>query len=31
VEVMFFDIERSDWAVAGKLFSDPSAAPPVQT
>jgi 4-oxalocrotonate tautomerase len=28
VEVLFFDIERSDWAVAGRLCSDPPAASP---
>jgi len=28
VEVLFFDIERSDWAVGGRLCSDPPAAPP---
>lgn len=28
VEVLFYDIERHDWAVAGTLCSDPAAAPP---
>ena len=28
VEVLFFDIERSDWAVAGRLCSDPADVPP---
>lgn len=28
VEVLFFDIERGDWAVGGALCSDPPAAPP---
>jgi len=28
VEVLFFDIERSDWAMAGLLCSDPVDAPP---
>ena len=28
VEVLFYDIERSDWAVGGTLCSDPPAAPP---
>jgi 4-oxalocrotonate tautomerase len=28
VEVLFFDIERSDWAVGGTLCSEPSTAPP---
>jgi 4-oxalocrotonate tautomerase len=28
VEVLFFDIERHDWAVAGTLCSDPPAAAP---
>jgi 4-oxalocrotonate tautomerase len=28
VEVLFFDIERSDWALAGRLCSDPPAASP---
>jgi len=30
VEVLFYDIERSDWAVAGRLCSDPPDAPPPQ-
>ena len=30
VEVLFYDIERSDWAVGGTLCSDPPAAPPQQ-
>ncbi len=30
VEVLFFDIERHDWAVAGTLCSDPPAPPPLQ-
>ena len=30
VEVLFYDIERSDWAVGGRLCSDPAAAPPPQ-
>jgi 4-oxalocrotonate tautomerase len=30
VEVLFYDIERHDWAVGGTLCSDPSAAPPPQ-
>ena len=30
VEVLFFDIERSDWAVGGTLCSDPPSAPPAQ-
>ncbi len=28
VDVIFYDIERHDWATAGKLWSDPPAAPP---
>jgi 4-oxalocrotonate tautomerase len=28
VEILFFDIERSDWAVGGKLCSEPPAAAP---
>ena len=28
VEVLFFDIERSDWAVGGTLCSETAAAPP---
>jgi 4-oxalocrotonate tautomerase len=28
VEVLFYDIERHDWAVAGTLCSEPPAAPP---
>ena len=28
VEVLFFDIERNDWAVAGHLCSDPPDPPP---
>jgi 4-oxalocrotonate tautomerase len=31
VEVLFYDIEKHDWAVAGTLRSDPPAAPPPQT
>jgi 4-oxalocrotonate tautomerase len=27
VEVLFYDIERHDWAVGGSLCSDPPAAP----
>jgi 4-oxalocrotonate tautomerase len=27
VDVLFFDIERHDWATAGTLWSDKSAAP----
>lgn len=30
VEVLFFDIERHDWAVAGTLCSEPPAPPPLQ-
>ena len=30
VDIVFFDIERHDWAVGGTLCSDPSAAPPPQ-
>ena len=30
VEVLFYDIERSDWAVGGTLCSDPPAALPLQ-
>ena len=28
VEVLFYDIEKHDWAVAGTLCSDPPAPPP---
>jgi 4-oxalocrotonate tautomerase len=28
VEVMFFDVARSDWATAGVLWSDKAASPP---
>jgi len=28
VDVMFFDIQRQDWATGGVLWSDKSAAPP---
>jgi len=28
VEVLFYDIERSDWAVGGTLCSDPPVPPP---
>ena len=28
VEVLFYDIQKHDWAVAGALCSDPPAAPP---
>jgi 4-oxalocrotonate tautomerase len=28
VEVLFFDIERHDWATAGRLWSDPPPAAP---
>jgi 4-oxalocrotonate tautomerase len=31
VEVLFHDIERSDWAVGGTLCSDQPAAPPSKT
>ena len=30
VEVLFYDIPKHDWAVAGTLCSDPPAAPPQQ-
>jgi 4-oxalocrotonate tautomerase len=30
VEVLFYDIEKHDWAVAGTLCSDPPAPPPQQ-
>ena len=30
VEVLFYDIEKHDWAVAGTLCSDAPAAPPRQ-
>ena len=30
VEVLFYDIQRSDWAVGGTLCSDPPAASPPQ-
>ena len=30
VEVLFYDIEKHDWAVAGTLCSDPPASPPQQ-
>ena len=30
VEVLFYDIHKHDWAVAGTLCSDPPAAPPQQ-
>ena len=30
VEVLFYDIPKQDWAVAGTLCSDPPAAPPQQ-
>jgi 4-oxalocrotonate tautomerase len=28
VEVLFFDVEKHDWAVAGRLCSEPIDAPP---
>ena len=31
VEVLFYDIEKHDWAVAGTLCSDPPAAAPSLT
>ena len=31
VEVLFYDIEKHDWAVAGRLCSDPPDAAPPQT
>ena len=30
VEVLFYDIQKQDWAVGGALCSDPPAAPPPQ-
>ena len=30
VEVLFFDIEKHDWAVAGRLCSDPADTAPSQ-
>jgi len=30
VEILFYDIEKHDWAVAGTLCSDPPDAPPLQ-
>jgi len=30
VEVLFYDIEKHDWAVAGTLCSDPPASPAQQ-
>ena len=27
VDILFFDIERHDWATAGRLWSDPAAPP----
>jgi 4-oxalocrotonate tautomerase len=30
VEVLFYDIDKHDWAVAGTLCSDPPAPPPQQ-
>jgi 4-oxalocrotonate tautomerase len=27
VEILFYDIERGDWAVGGKLYSEPPAEP----
>lgn len=31
VEVLFYDIEKHDWATAGRLCSDAPALPPPQT
>ena len=28
VDIMFFDVPKSDWASAGELWSDKAAAPP---